>query len=169
MPGRSGESYFSGVFLQITARPNPRLTAAALRHGLRRPVLLARVAGWAAIGLAVLDQTAGDGLHPTLLLLGVVLAVGIPVVLITTGTRRTLGDGPTTYEITDGGVAFSTVRSRHAYAWNALTGVDHLPGQLVFRRGRARFVPVPTAGLDAFQIHEVLRAAAAHGLPVNRG
>ena len=156
------------MFLQITARPDPRLIAAALRHSLRRPVLLARVAGWAAIGLAVLHQVAGNGLDHTLLLLGVVLAVGIPTFLVNTGARQARRDGQvTTYEITDGGVAFSSVSSRHAYAWNALTGLDHLPGQLVFRRGRARILHIPTAGLNAFQIHEVLQAAAAHGLRVN--
>ena len=157
--------------MQITARPTPRLMAAAIRRSLHRHLMVARVAGWAAILLALLlDLFTPAGLSPSLLVIGVVLAVGVPMLLVNNGTKRALRVAHlTTYEITDGGVAFSTVRSRHAYAWNALTGVDHLPGQLVFRRGRARFVPVPTAGLDAFQIHEVLRAAAAHGLPVNRG
>jgi hypothetical protein len=47
------ESYLSGVFLQINARPDARLITAALRHSMRRPVLLARLTGWAVITLAL--------------------------------------------------------------------------------------------------------------------
>ncbi|SNY63313.1 hypothetical protein SAMN05421748_12555 [Paractinoplanes atraurantiacus] len=153
--------------MQITARPDPRLAATALRHGLRRPLLIARVAGWAAIGLAALHELTGNGLDIPLLVLGVLLAVGIPLLLINTGTRRALDAGRlTTYEISDGGVALSTAESRHAYAWTAFTRVDNLAGQLVFGRTRARFLPVPTAGLTPAQIEEVLGTAAGHGLQI---
>ncbi|MFF5084720.1 YcxB family protein [Actinoplanes sp. NPDC000266] len=155
------------MFLQITARPDPRLVVTALRHGLRRPMLIARVAGWVAIGLAALLEITGSGLNIPLLVLGVVLAVGIPLLLVNTGARRAMDAGRlTTYEISDGGLALSTLESRHAYAWTAFTTVDKLAGQLVFGRTRARFLPVPTAGLTPAQIDEVLGAAAGHGLQI---
>ncbi|XVU25551.1 YcxB family protein [Actinoplanes sp. CA-054009] len=155
------------MFLQITARPDPHLVVTALRHGLRRPVLLARLTGWAAIALAVLPELTGNGLNIPLPVLGVLLAVGLPLLLINTGARRALDAGRlTTYEISDGGLALSTLESRHAYAWTAFTTVDKLAGQLVFGRTRARFLPVPTAGLTPAQIEEVLGAAAGHGLQI---
>ncbi|MEV4348101.1 YcxB family protein [Actinoplanes sp. NPDC049596] len=155
------------MFLQITARPDPRLAATALRHALRRPVLIVRVAGWAAIALAVLHEFAGHGLNIPLLLIGVLLAVALPLLMINAGTRRALDAGQlTTYEISDGGVALSTTQSRHAYAWTAFTTVDRLAGQLVFGRTRARFLPVPTAGLTPAQIEQVLGTAAGHGIQI---
>lgn len=153
--------------MQITARPDPRLVAAALRHGLRRPVLIARLVGWAAIGLAVLHEFTGNGLDIPLLVIGVLLAVGIPLLMINVSARRTLDAGHlTTYEISDGGLALSNAESRHAYAWTAFTTVDRLAGQLVFGRSRARFLPVPTAGLTPAQIEQVLGTAAVHGLQI---
>jgi hypothetical protein len=161
------QSYILGVFLQITAQPDPHLTAAALRHGLRRPLLYARLAGWALLGLAVLLQLSGDGLNVTLLLGGVGLAVMVPLVLLNGNVRRVLRNGgPATVEISDGGVAWSSVQSRHAYAWNAFSHVDHLTGQIVLDLGHGRFVQVPTRGLSAQEIHDVLATATAHGVPV---
>ncbi|MGK5679986.1 YcxB family protein [Actinoplanes sp. URMC 104] len=151
------------MFLQIVARPDLGLTVAALRRGLRRPVLFARLAGWTMLGAAALL----DGLNVTLLLAGVVLAVVVPILLINGGARRALREaGPATLEISDGGVACSTPDSRHAYAWNAITRVDHLAGQLVLGLGAGRFLQVPTRGLTPQQIHEVLTTASAHGVPV---
>jgi hypothetical protein len=153
------------VLLQVSSRPDARLIAATVRRGLRRPLLLARVAGWLTIVLAV----ALDGLNPALLLLGVVLAVAVPMVLVNGGTRRLVRDGDlTTYEISDSGVASSSMQSRHAYAWHAFTYVERAPGHLVFGRGPGRFLPVPTTGLSPAQIDQVLGTAAGHGLPVRR-
>jgi hypothetical protein len=167
--GTLGNSYLLGVFLQIIARPDPRLTAEALRHGLRRPVLLARLAGWALLGLALLLQLHGDGLNFTLLVAGVALAVVVPMFLLNGGVRRALRDaGPTTVEISNDGVACSSVQSRHAYAWNAFTHLDHLPGQIALGLGSGRFVQIPTRGLSAEQIHQVLTTATAHGVPGRR-
>lgn len=130
-------------------------------------MLLARLAGWALLGLAVLLQLGGDGLNMTLLLAGVALAVIVPMVLLNGNARRVLRDGgPATIEISDGGVACSTMQSRHSYAWNAFSHVDHLAGQLVLGLGSGRFVQVPTRGMSPQQIHEVLTTAAAHGVPV---
>lgn len=110
-----------------------------------------------------------DGLNVPLLVLGIVLGVVIPLFLVNSGTRRLVRDGGlTTYEISDGGVASSSERSRHAYAWNALTSVELAPGQLIFGRGGARFFPVPTAGLSPLEIHQVLQAASGYGLRVVR-
>lgn len=167
MAAKRSESYFLGVFLQITAQRDPHLAAAAARHETRRPVMLARAGGWALLGLAVLLQMNGDGLNVTLLSAGVVLAVVVPMFLINHGARRALRDGgPATYEISDGGVSWSTAESRHAYGWNAVTNVDHLAGQLVFGVGGSRSIQVPTRGLSPQQIHAVLTAAVAHGVPV---
>ncbi|MBM2616805.1 YcxB family protein [Actinoplanes sp. LDG1-06] len=157
------------MFLQITAQRDPHLIAAAARHGLRRPVLLARLGGWALLGLAVLLQMRGDGLNVALLLAGVVLAVVVPMFLINHGVRRAAGDGPMNLEVSDDGVACSTLESRHAYAWNAFTHVDHLAGQLVLGLGGGRFVQIPTRGLSPQQIHQVLTTAAARGVAVRRG
>ncbi|MDY7086174.1 MAG: YcxB family protein [Actinomycetota bacterium] len=155
------------MFLQITAQRDPHLAAAAARHDTRRPVLLARAGGWALLALTVLLQVAGAGLNVTLLLSGVALAVAVPMFLINQGARRVLQAGSSsTIEITDSGLALSTVQSRHAYGWNALTNIDHLPGQLVFNLGGARSVHVPTRGLSPQQIHEILTTAVANGVTV---
>jgi uncharacterized membrane protein len=155
------------VFLQITARPDARLVAAAIRRGLRHPMLLARCLGWAFLGLALL--LADGGLNVTLLLVGVLLAIGVPMVLTNAGMRQAMRDGElTTWEISDGGVASSSLASRHSYAWHAFSHVEQMSGQLIFGRGRTRFLPVPTAGLSAEQIEQVLGTAAGHGLRVRR-
>ncbi|MBL7260756.1 YcxB family protein [Paractinoplanes lichenicola] len=155
------------MFLQITAHRDPHLAAAAARHETRRPVMLARIGGWALLGLAVLLQWNGNGLNYTLLLAGVALAVVVPMFLINQGARRAIRDGASaTFEISDGGLTSSTPESRHAYAWNAFRHVDFLAGQLVFSLGGSRSIQVPTRGLSPQQINEVLNTAVAHGVPV---
>ncbi|MFF5294996.1 YcxB family protein [Paractinoplanes globisporus] len=158
------------MFFRITARPDARLVASAVRRGLRPLLLTARGIGWAAIALALLLEvfTTG-GPYLTLLLAGALIAVGIPMFLVNTGTRDALRDGDlTTYEISDGGVASSSLAARHAYGWNAFRSVEEAPGQLIFGRSRTRFLPVPTAGLSRDQVDQVLGAAAGHGLRVRR-
>ena len=156
--------------MQITARPNARLMAAAIRRTLRRHLLLARGAGWTAIGLALLiDVFTPAGLSPSLLVVGVALAVGVPMLLINNGTRRALRQARlTTYEITDGGVASSNLDTRQAYAWTAFTYVEEMSGQLIFGRNEAWFLPVPTADLTPAQVDQVLGTAAGHGLRIRR-
>jgi hypothetical protein len=156
--------------MQITARPTPRLMAAAIRRSLHRHLMVARVAGWAAILLALLlDLFTPAGLSPSLLLIGVVLAVGVPMLLVNNGTKRALRDAHlTTYEITDGGVASSNLDSRQAYAWSSFTYVEEMSGQLIFGRNEAWFLPVPTADLSPIQVDQVLGTAAGHGLQIRR-
>ena len=155
--------------MQITVQPDARLVASAVRRGLRPIVLVARGLGWAAIALALLLEVVLGGSHLTLLLTGALIAVGIPMLLINAGTRDALQDGElTTYEISDGGVASSSLASRHAYAWNAFRDVEEAPGQLIFRRSRTRFLPVPTESLSRPQIDQILGTAAGHGLRVRR-
>jgi hypothetical protein len=91
------------------------------------------------------------------------------MVLTNAGMRQAMRDGElTTWEISDGGVASSSMASRHSYAWHAFSSVEEMSGQLVFGRGRARFMPVPTASLSAEQIEQVLGTAAGHGLRIRR-
>jgi hypothetical protein len=158
------------VLFQVTAPPDARLVASAVRRALRPLLLTARGIGWAAIALALLlDVIATGGPYLPLLLAGALIAVGVPMFLVNTGTREALRDCElTTYEISDGGVASSNLAARHAYAWNAFRSVEEAPGQLIFGRGRIRFLPVPTAGLSRTQIEQVLGAAAGHGLRVRR-
>ncbi|GAA2652050.1 YcxB family protein [Paractinoplanes durhamensis] len=157
------------MLLQITARPDARLIASAVRRGLRPFVLTARGLGWAAIALALLLQIVVGGSYLTLVLVGALIAVGIPMLLINAGTRDALSDGDlTTYEITDGGVASSSLASRHAYAWNAFRFVEEAPGQLIFGRSRTRLLPIPTGTLTRAQIEQILGTAAGNGLRVRR-
>ncbi|MFI5893338.1 YcxB family protein [Actinoplanes sp. NPDC051513] len=158
------------MLFQITTRPDARQVASAVRRGLRPLLLTARGLGWAAIALALILEVATDGgPYLTLLLTGALIAVGIPMFLVNTGTRDALRDSDlTTYEISDGGVASSSLAARHAYAWNAFRSVEEAPGQLIFGRSRTRFLPVPTAGLTRAQIDQVLGAAAGHGVQVRR-
>jgi hypothetical protein len=153
------------VQIQFTATPDPALTTAAVRHGLRRPVLLARAAGWAGLlATAFLLVTTGS-LNTPLLVLGVLLAVGVPLVLLNVAARRAIRSRHvTTYEISDAGV----VSSRFAYTWNAIRSVRELPGQLAFELADVRYLPVPTAGLTTAQIDQILDLASTHGLEVHR-
>ncbi|MEV0896975.1 YcxB family protein [Actinoplanes sp. NPDC049802] len=153
--------------IQFTAVSDPALIAAATRRGLRRPVLFARLAGWALLLVTALLAATGD-LDPMLLTLGAGLAVVVPVVLLNSTARTLRPEQVTTYEISEGGVASSGPESRHAYAWRAFRSVEELSGQLLFRLSGARFVPVPTAGLSPAQIEQVLGAASAQGLRVRR-
>jgi hypothetical protein len=163
------KSYISDVLLQITARPDPRLLTAAIRRALRPTFLIARTLGWAVMVVALLTRLSGDGLNVTLLLLGALLAVGVPMFLTNAGLREAMRDAElTTYEISDGGVASSSLASRHAYAWNAFSYVEQTTGQLLLGRGRSRVLPVPTADLSAAQVEQVLGAAAGHGVRVRR-
>ena len=103
-----------------------------------------------------------------LLVAGVAVALILPMLWLGRAVRTSSSEPETTYEITDAGVSHSNVHSRHAYAWDTLNQVTKLPGQLVFGVGRGRFLPVPTAGLSAWQVEEVLSAAVTAGLPVRR-
>lgn len=155
--------------IQITATPDPALIAAATRRRLRTPVLVARSAGWALLLVTALIQFATGESQPGLLAGGVLLAVVVPLVLLNRTARRSLRGGRvTTYEISDGGVARSDEVGRHAYAWRAFRSVEALSGQLMFGLRGGRWVRVPTAGLSGDQVEQVLGAAHAQGLRVQR-
>ncbi|PRX16089.1 YcxB family protein [Actinoplanes italicus] len=154
--------------IQITAVSDPALIAAATRHGLRRPVLAARLVGWAFLLLAALSLAVTGDLSPTLLVGGAALAVLVPVALLNHTARSLRTEQVTTYEISTGGIASSNTESRHSYAWRAVRSVEHLSGQLLFRMRGARLLPVPTAGLSPAEIEQVLGAASANGLRVRR-
>jgi hypothetical protein len=156
------------VQIQFTAVSDPALIAAATRHGLRRPVLAARLAGWAFLLLAALSLAVTGDLSPALLLGGAVLAVLVPVFLINRTARGLRNEQVTTYEISTAGIASSNAESRHSYAWRAVRSVEQLSGQLLFRLGGTRLLPVPTAGLSPDEIEQVLGTATANGLPVRR-
>jgi hypothetical protein len=166
MPGP--EATFLQVQIQITAVSDPALIAAASRHGLRRPVLAARLAGWAFLLLAVLSLAVTGELSPALLAGGAALAVLVPLILLNHTARSLRTEQVTTYEISADGIASSNAESRHSYAWRAVRSVEHLSGQLLFRLRGARLLPVPTAGLSPAEIEQVLGVASAHGLPVRR-
>ncbi|SDT73408.1 YcxB family protein [Actinoplanes derwentensis] len=154
--------------IQITAVPDAALNAAATRHGLRRPVLVARLGGWGLLLFAVLSLAVTGTLDAVLLAGGAVLAVAVPVLLINHTARGLRAGRPTTYEFSEGGIASADTESRHAYTWRAVRSVEELSGQLLFRLGGARLLPVPTAGLSPAQIEQVLGTASAQGLPVRR-
>jgi len=158
------------VLLQIIARPDARLIADAVRRGLRPVLFTVRGVGWAAISLALLlEVVTGGGPNVTLLLAGALLAVGVPMVLVNSGTRQALRGGDlATYEISDGGLARSSAASRHAWAWTAFSYVEEMSGQLLFGSRRTGILPVPTATLTPAQIDQVLGAAAGHGLRIRR-
>lgn len=163
-----GKRYFSGVQIQITAVADPALMAAATRHGLRRPVLAARLLGWALLLTSTLLLVRTGELSPGLLAGGAALAVIVPMILLNHTARGLRTGRLTTYEISDGGVASSDTETRHAYAWRAVHSVEQLSGQLLFRLRGTRLLPVPTAGLSPAQIEQVLGAASANGLQVRR-
>lgn len=158
------------MLLQIIARPDARLIADAVRRGLRPVLFTVRGVGWAAISLALLlEVVTGGGPNVTLLLAGALLAVGVPMVLVNSGTRQALRGGDlATYEISDGGLARSSAASRHAWAWTAFSYVEEMSGQLLFGSRRTGILPVPTATLTPAQIDQVLGAAAGHGLRIRR-
>lgn len=157
------------MFLRINAEPDARLIASAVRRGLRPIVLTARALGWACIAVALLLEVVHGGSYLTLVLAGALIAVGVPMMLINAGTREALQDSTlTVFEITDGGVASSNLATRHAYAWTAFRGVEEAPGQLIFRRGPMRVLPIPTGTLTRPQINQILQAAAVHGLQIRR-
>ncbi|WP_433827901.1 YcxB family protein [Actinoplanes sp. CA-015351] len=154
--------------IQITAAPDPVLIAAAVRRGLRRSVLLARSAGWAGLLAAAFVLVTTGSLSPALLAIGAVLAVGVPLIMLNRTARRTMRGGrPTTYEISEGGIACADEQSRHSYAWPAIRSVDELPGQPVFGLVDGRFLPVPTMSVTTAQVDQILAVAATHGLAVS--
>ncbi|GAA2844171.1 hypothetical protein Acy02nite_69010 [Actinoplanes cyaneus] len=155
--------------IQITAAPDPALIAVATRRRLRTPVLVARCAGWALLLVTALIQLAtGEG-RPGLLISGALLALVVPLVLLNRTARRSMRGGRvTTYEISDGGVARSDDVGRHAYAWRAFRSVEALSGQLMFGMRSGRWMRVPTTGLTAAEVEQVLGAAFTQGLRVRR-
>lgn len=155
--------------IQITAISDPALVAAAARHGLRRPVLAARLAGWAFLLLAAFVLAVTGELSPALLATGAALAVVVPLALLHHTARALLTEQVTTYEISAGGIASSSAESRHSYAWRAVRSVEHLSGQLLFRLRGAHLLPVPTSGLSPEEVEQILGAASANGLRVRRG
>ncbi|MFI1992525.1 YcxB family protein [Actinoplanes sp. NPDC020271] len=155
--------------IQITAAPDPALIAAATRRRLRTPVLAARCAGWALLLVTALIQFATGELQPGPLAVGALLALALPMILLNRTARRSMRGGRvTTYEISDGGVARSDDVGRHAWAWRAFRSVEALSGQLLFGLRGGRWVRVPTTGLSAAEVEQVLGAAITQGLRVRR-
>jgi hypothetical protein len=71
-----------------------------------------------------------------------------------------------TFTVDDWGVERVDALTRQGYAWAALSGVDRLPGQLVFSLGKAGFLPMATTALLPGELEQILAMAANNDVRV---
>ena len=146
--------------LTFQAHPDQRQISIAIRHVLRRRVIVLRViAGLMVVWGAVFGLFLGLGVSYLVYftILALVLGVGCPELAVWRSTRASirLVVRPTNYRFDQNGFGLSTDLAESGMRWAAVTAVDHLPGQVLLRLSKLQFISVPTSGLTADQTTEL--------------
>jgi hypothetical protein len=156
--------------VQIVTSPPPdrRLISAAIRHKSKAALWVVRGLGIALVLVAGVDLIGDPASGAFGVLVGLLLIFGVPPLLVSRAVTRCwrLFGTPGTFVIGDAGVERADALTRHGYAWPAFTGVEVLPGQLIFALGKTAFLPMSTAALLPGQQQHVLGLATHYGVPV---
>jgi hypothetical protein len=153
--------------LTFQAHPDQRQISVAIRHVLRRRVIVLRViAGLMVVWGAVFGLFLGLGVSYLVYftILALVLGVGCPELAVWRSTRASirLVVRPTDYRFDQNGFGLSTDLAESGMRWAAVTAVDYLPGQVLLRLSKLQFISVPTSGLTADQTTELEALVRAH-------
>jgi hypothetical protein len=154
--------------VQILTSPPPdrRLIAAAIRHKSKPALWLLRLLGTLFVVVALVDLLTSVTFAVFWVVLGLLTIFAAPPLLVSRAVGRcwrffgTLG----TFAITDRGVQRTDALTQHGYTWPALSGIEQLPGQLIFSLGKSGFLSMPTASLASGELEHILAMAAHHGV-----
>jgi hypothetical protein len=156
--------------VQILTSPPPdrRLIAAAIRHKSKPGLWLFRVLGVFLVLVALVDLLTSVSLAVFGIVLGLLSIFVVPPLLVSRAVGRCwrFFGTPGTFAITDRGVQRTDALTQHGYAWPALSGIEQLPGQLIFSLGKNGFLSMPTALLAPGELEHILATAAHHGVHV---
>jgi hypothetical protein len=154
----------------VTSPPPDRgLIVAAVRYKSKKVLRLFRGLGLLLLAVVVIDSIASGSPDVVGLLLSLLAIFGVPWLLVSRAASRCwrLFGTSGTYTIDEWGVRRHSTLTEHGYGWSALSGIDELPGQLIFNTGKAGFLPMSTAALLAGDREHVLAMASQNGVRLN--
>lgn len=156
------------MLIRFDAAPDRRRLTEAVQRASRPGVLVFRTAGAVFGLLAVVELAVLRDIFLTVLLsLACLLVVGVlPTWMVRRAVRtnwRLLGV-PSSWEVNDDGVRFTSEMGDSLVRWAAVTDVQQLPDQLLLRLTRAQFISMPTTYLSAEQRAELLGFLGERGL-----
>ncbi|MEO3781439.1 YcxB family protein [Micromonospora sp. B11E3] len=153
--------------ITFETQPDRRRLSAAVRHAHRRMLLPYRI----GLVLAVVLLLAALFVFPSRVLAYVWLGCAVfcavfPPLVVRAVVRASwkLHGIPTTWTFTDEGVHTANALSEGTVRWAALSGVERMPDQLIFRINRQQVFPVRIDGLDAGQRERLFDLLRERGL-----
>ncbi|WP_285560766.1 hypothetical protein [Actinoplanes regularis] len=157
--------------MQIVTSPPPEhgLIVAAVRYKSKKALWLFRGLGLLLLMVVVIGSIASSSPDVVGLLLSMLAIFGVPWLLVSRAASRCwrLFGTSGTYTIDEWGVRRHSTLTQHGYAWSALSGIDELPGQLIFTTGKAGFLPMSTAALLPGDREHILAMAAQNNVRLN--
>ncbi|MEV0809765.1 YcxB family protein [Micromonospora sp. NPDC050200] len=152
--------------ISFETRPDRRRLTAALRRAHRRMLLLYRLCPLVLLLPALVDLLTGDPLDAVPWIAAAVTAALLSPLVVRALVRANwkMYGIPIRWTISDEGVRYANALSDGAVRWEALTGVESIPGQLLFRLSRYQVFPVPIDGLAAEQRAELYDFLRGRGL-----
>jgi hypothetical protein len=136
------------------AQPSQGQVVAAIRYASRKAFWVFRIFGLAVFvyGLSVtVVEDAPFWYAAFFALLGAVVGVFLPWFIERRATRtsmKTIGM-PTAYRVDAEGVRSGNALTEGVIRWPLISRIDELPGLVMVRMGRARFIPIPVGDLPA--------------------
>jgi hypothetical protein len=133
---------------------------------LKPGLWLLRVLGLLVVLVVLVDLLTSMSLDVFGVALGLLTIFAVPPLLVSRAVGRCwrFFGTPGTFAITDRGVQRTDVLTQHGYAWPALSGIELLPGQLIFSLGKRGFLSMSTALLAPGELEHILAMAAHHGV-----
>ncbi|WP_446213175.1 YcxB family protein [Micromonospora sp. IBSANI012] len=154
------------MMISFETQPDRRRLTAALRRAYRRTLLLYWLCPVALLLPALVDVLLGDPLEGVPWFAAAVTAVVLSPLILRALVRASwkMHGIPITWTISDEGVRCANALSDSVIRWEALTGVEPIPGQLLFRLSRHQVFPVPIDGLSVEQRAELYSYLRGRGL-----
>lgn len=156
--------------MQIVTSPAPDrgLIVAAVRYKSKAALWLFRGLGLLLLAVVLIGSVGSGSIDVLGVLLSLLAVVGVPWLLVNRAAGRCwrlFGD-PGTYTVSAWGVQRASTLTQHGYAWAALSGIEEIPGQMLFVIGKTGFLPMSTAALLPGEREHILSTAAENGVPL---
>jgi hypothetical protein len=140
------------------AQPSQEQVVAAIRHAGRKTFWFFRIFGAVVflygLGVAVFDDGPvglAVGLTVFFALLGAVVGVYLPWFTKRRATRTSMKmvGMPTAYRVDAEGVRSGNALTDGVIRWPLISRIDEVPGLVMVRIGKVRFIPIPVGDLPA--------------------
>ncbi|WP_435828155.1 YcxB family protein [Micromonospora purpureochromogenes] len=145
------------MMISFETQPDRRRLTAALRRAYRHTLLLYWLCPVVLLLPALVAVLLGDPLEALPWVAAAVTAAVLSPLVLRALVRASwkMHGIPITWTISDEGVRAANALSDGIVRWEALTGVEPIPGQLLFRLSRYQVFPVPIDGLSVEQQAEL--------------